>query len=133
MGHAAVVTGAGLQPERVTWDEMEPAFASRIQTGAIVNLGSSDVDTFLEEAQPVFLEVMERLFYVLPYYVSKTEKARHVDLLLIQNYYVDEDGEECDDDDAPAEPLRFHYVWIKNMSALIGAQVSKRRHKQLLT
>jgi len=50
VGPAAVVTGAGLQPERVKWVEMESAFASRIRTGAIVNLGTSDVDAFLEEA-----------------------------------------------------------------------------------
>ena len=78
------------------------------------------------------LEKREDILNVLPYYVSKTEKAWHVDLLLIQNYYVDEDGEEHDDDDVLAEPLRFYYVWIKNMSALIGAQVSKRRHKKFL-
>ena len=58
VGHAAVVTGAGLQPERVRWVETECAFASRIQTGAIVNLGTSDVDAFLEEAQPVFLSLI---------------------------------------------------------------------------
>jgi len=78
------------------------------------------------------LEKRQDILNVLPYYVSKTEKARHVDLLLIQNYYVDEDGEEFDCDDVPAEPLRFHYVWIKNMSALIGAQVSKFRKKKFL-
>jgi len=61
VGNAAVVTGAGLQTERVKWVETESAFASRIQTGAVVNLGTSGVDAFLEEAQPVFLEVMERL------------------------------------------------------------------------
>ena len=59
--HAAVLTGADLEPERVKWVETESAFASRIQTGAIVNLGTLDVDAFLEEAQPVFLQVMERL------------------------------------------------------------------------
>jgi len=40
---------------------MESAFASRIQTGAIVNLGTTDVDAFLKEAQPVFLQAKERL------------------------------------------------------------------------
>jgi len=40
VGHAAVVTGAGLQPGRVKWVLTESAFASRIQTGAIVNLGT---------------------------------------------------------------------------------------------
>ena len=61
MGHAVVVTDAGLQAERVKWVETGSAFASRIQTGAIVNQGTSDVDALLEKTQPVFLEVMERL------------------------------------------------------------------------
>jgi len=45
---------------------------------------------------------------------------------------VDEDGEEFDDKDVPTEPLRFHYVSIKNMSVLIGAQVAKKRNKKFL-
>ena len=59
-------------------------------------------------------------------------KSRHVDILLIQNYYVDKDGEEYNDDDVPTEPLRFHSVWIKSRSALVGAQVSKNWIKKFL-
>jgi len=53
-----------------------------------------------------------------------------VDLLLIQNKV--EDGEEYDYDDILIEPICVHYVWITNMSALIGAEVSKGQHKKFL-
>jgi len=63
-----------------------------------------------------------------PLLCEQTERARHVDLVLIQNYYVDEEGEEYHDDNVLTEPLRFHYVCIKDMSALIGTQRDETRN-----
>jgi len=52
VGHAAVVTGAGLQPERVKWGETKSAFASRIQCFNTKNapiLQTTDLDSWLTE------------------------------------------------------------------------------------
>ncbi|XP_073831535.1 uncharacterized protein [Musca autumnalis] len=45
-----------------------------------------------------------------PYYLTKEEKRHHVNLILLN------DGD------------KFHYIWIKNMSRLLSAQISKHGH-----
>ncbi|XP_072401542.1 uncharacterized protein [Diabrotica undecimpunctata] len=54
-----------------------------------------------------------RDFMTLPTYLTKEKKVQHVTLLLIQDKY-DEQG-----------PIRYHYVWIKNLSRLLSKQLSK--------
>ena len=107
MGHAAVVTGAGLQPERVKRVETESAFASRIQTGTIVNLGTSDVNAFHEEAQPVVLEVMEHLL--------QRQKAVKVNTVLVCEFSIlhgDAPDTKCfNTKNAPILPTLVMLAW----------------------
>ncbi|XP_074041973.1 uncharacterized protein [Leptinotarsa decemlineata] len=53
-------------------------------------------------------------FITLPTYLTKEKKARHVNLLLIQDNY-----------DESETSVRYHYVWIKNLSRLLSKQLSK--------
>lgn len=57
-------------------------------------------------------------YIVAPIRVIEQKKTNHVNLLLLQSYYVDEDKDEDDvvDPDVTPEPMRFHYVWIKDLS-----------------
>ena len=61
------------------------------------------------------LQKKKERFIVAPIHIMAQKRDRHVNLLLIQNYYAD--GEEPDkpveNDD---EPVCFHYVWIKDQS-----------------
>ena len=51
-----------------------------------------------------------------PCHLTAAKKEKHVNLLLIQ--------------DSDTKVPRFHYVWIKNLSALIFSQVSKYEGKK---
>ncbi|KAJ8910221.1 hypothetical protein NQ315_015913 [Exocentrus adspersus] len=59
-------------------------------------------------------------FVTLPTYLTNDKKGRHINLLLIQSRYGDVDD----------EPLRYHYVWIKDLSRLLSSQLSKHKTKK---
>ena len=61
-------------------------------------------------------------YTVFPYQATKQKRKRHIPLLLVENNYDD------DDDEDEETPYKFHYVWIKDMSALCSKQVSKHGH-----
>ncbi|XP_050513029.1 uncharacterized protein LOC126888699 [Diabrotica virgifera virgifera] len=62
----------------------------------------------------VYILKKEKNNYVtLPTLLTKNTKDKHVNLLLIQDKY-DEQG-----------PIRYHYVWIKNLSRLLSKQLSR--------
>ena len=58
---------------------------------------------------------------VFLYQATKQKRKRHIPLLLVENNYDDDDDEEA--------PYKFHYVWIKDMSALCIKQVSRHGHQ----
>ena len=58
----------------------------------------------------------------------RDQKNHHVNLLLIQDYYVLENGEEIDDNEHVKLP-EYHYVTIKDLSRLVGSQLTKDGHK----
>ena len=61
--------------------------------------------------------------------MTAEKQEKHVNLLLIENYYIeDEDEDEEEDDDEIAE-YKFHYVWIKNLSRLVRKQISSHKTK----
>ncbi|XP_043280369.1 uncharacterized protein [Venturia canescens] len=66
-------------------------------------------------------------FDVLPLHVTDAKKQRHVNLLLVQDHYVEEEGEE-EDEECYAIP-RLHYVWIKDLSRLVSTQLSNGKRK----
>ncbi|XP_074042573.1 uncharacterized protein [Leptinotarsa decemlineata] len=55
-----------------------------------------------------------KTFIILPTYLTMAKKDRHVNLLLIQDNY-----------DESETAVRYHYVWIKNLSRLLSKQLSK--------
>ena len=69
-------------------------------------------------------------FDVLPRHLTSDKKEKHVNLLLVESHYVDDEDEDGStlDDDVNIE-FKFHYVWIKNLSRLCSQQLSPRNHK----
>ena len=74
-----------------------------------------------------------RSIWRLPTTLDCWKKEKHVNLLLIENNYVneDEDGSTLDDDVVNID-FKFHYVWITNLSRLCSKQLSSRDHKPLI-
>ncbi|XP_074026944.1 uncharacterized protein isoform X2 [Leptinotarsa decemlineata] len=58
------------------------------------------------------LEKIKKSLEILPSYLTKDKKEKHINLLLIQ-----------DDDD----PAKHHFVWIKNLSRLLSRQLSREK------
>ena len=82
-----------------------------------------------------FLKKKSEVYTVLPRHVTIQKKEKHVNLLLIESYYVDEDEEEESVkgfDDFDNFPHSFHYVWIKDLSRLVSSQFSARKSKTFL-
>ena len=64
---------------------------------------------------------------VSPLYLTSFKQENHVNLLLIQDYYVNE-YEQCYSDDNESLP-EYHFVTIKSLSRLVRAQLSGRKSK----
>ncbi len=67
---------------------------------------------------------------VVPLHITTFKRNQHVNLLLIQNFYDIEDDNNNNNNDAPVyheEGIRFHYVYIKNLSRLVGNQLTKHK------
>lgn len=62
---------------------------------------------------------------VVPTYLSKSICDKHVNLLLIQDTYEDTNEDY-------SRPIRYHYVWIKDLSRLVSSQLSKMHGKKFL-
>uniref|UniRef100_A0ABD2WZB4 DNA-directed DNA polymerase n=1 Tax=Trichogramma kaykai TaxID=54128 RepID=A0ABD2WZB4_9HYME len=63
-----------------------------------------------------------------PIHLTALKQEKHIHLLLIQDRYDDEDfqGEE------PYIPIKYHYIWIKNLSRLVGSKLSKEKRKKYI-
>ena len=61
------------------------------------------------------------MFDILPRHLTSCKKEKHVNLLLVESHYVDEDEEEEEEDTRDSVDIVFknHYVWIKNLSRLV--------------
>ena len=82
-------------------------------------------------------EVNERTFYsVVPTRLTKHKCNRHVNLLLIQDKYFPKlnDYEAPPDNDNAEENvnIKYHYVWIKNLSRLVSSQLNKHCGKKFI-
>ncbi|CAH0551589.1 unnamed protein product [Brassicogethes aeneus] len=68
-------------------------------------------------------------YNTLPLRLTQNKLARHVNLLLIQNIYFPKQS-DCEPflDVADDNEIKYHYVWIKNLSRLVGGQHTKRGH-----
>ncbi|KAB0790845.1 hypothetical protein PPYR_14921, partial [Photinus pyralis] len=57
-------------------------------------------------------------FNTLPTYLTKEKRDKHVNLLLVQDCYE--------------QSVKFHYVWIKNLSRLVSKQLSKEKRQKYI-
>ena len=76
------------------------------------------------------LQKKRERFIVTPIHITGDKRDRHVNLLLIQNNYADEEEPDKPVEKGNDELVRFHYVWIKNLSRLVSGPLSKRNGKQ---
>ena len=61
--------------------------------------------------------------------MTKSKKEQHVNLLFVQDHYVDEDNEKEEKDEIVP---KFHYIWIKDLSRLVGRQLSLHNGKKFI-
>lgn len=56
--------------------------------------------------------------------LNSEKRAYHLNLLQVEDYYYE------DDEIVQEEPLNYQYVWIKNLCALVGSELSKYKRKK---
>jgi hypothetical protein len=79
------------------------------------------------------LEKRNGKFKTAPIYVTPRKKKKHVNLLMLQNYYVDGTETELEDSSGEEEtPIRYHYIWIKDLSRLVSKQLSKEKTRKFI-
>lgn len=66
------------------------------------------------------LQKNKNVFKTLPTYLTKNKQSKHVNLLIIQDFYYDD---EVDDENGDDSMPQYHYVWIKNLSRLLSKQL----------
>ena len=67
---------------------------------------------------------------VSPLYLTSNKKVKHVNLLLVQDYYIDENAAEVDYDNINAvfHTSEYHYVLITSLSILVCGQLPTHGH-----
>ena len=69
------------------------------------------------------------MFNTVPLHLTSQKREIYVNLLRVEDYYINEyDNLDDYDDNEDIEPLDFHYVWIKNLSRLVNNQFSSIGH-----
>jgi len=90
-----------------------------------------DINKF-EKQNPIsvnvyMLQKFSNNYKVMPCHLTNSKQENHVNLLMVQNRYIDEDADdsefEIDEDDD--DDINFHYVWIKNLSRLVRKERTK--------
>ncbi|KAK9878806.1 hypothetical protein WA026_003644 [Henosepilachna vigintioctopunctata] len=67
------------------------------------------------------LKKEKKNFITLPTYLTKNKMKKHVNLLLVQDQYTDD-----------YTSVRYHFVWIKNLSRLVSSQLSKEKNRKFI-
>ena len=75
------------------------------------------------------LKKRDEKFEVSPCHVTKSKKEQHVNLLFVQDHYLDEDNEEEEENEVVP---KFHYFWIKDLPRLVGRQLSLHDGKKFI-
>ncbi|XP_043485181.1 uncharacterized protein LOC122513018 [Leptopilina heterotoma] len=70
-------------------------------------------------------------FNVYPLHLTSQKKQQHINLLRVEDHYIDESLSE-EEDDLTILSFNYHYVWIKDLSKLVGSQLSKHRSKKYI-
>ncbi|XP_043478219.1 uncharacterized protein LOC122508763 [Leptopilina heterotoma] len=75
-------------------------------------------------------------FTVAPLHLSSQKKVIHVNLLRVEDHYIDEnlksEEEEEEVDDQKIISFNYHYVYIKDLSTLVSTQLSGHRGKKYI-
>ena len=81
-----------------------------------------------------YLKKKGKAFNILPRYFTADKREKHVNLLLTENNYVDEDEEGSTIDDGNDDDIefKFHSLGIQNLSRLYSKQLSSRNHKTFI-
>ncbi|XP_051155221.1 uncharacterized protein LOC127277868 [Leptopilina boulardi] len=81
------------------------------------------------------LSKRDKKFTVSPLHLSSQKKFTHVNMLLIEDHYIDEnliDDEERESDNVTIISFNYHYVWIKDLSRLVSSDLSKQKNKKYI-
>ncbi|XP_043468340.1 uncharacterized protein LOC122502385 [Leptopilina heterotoma] len=73
----------------------------------------------------------DKKFNVYPLHLTSQKKQHHINLLRVEDHYIDESLSE-EEDDLTILSFNYHYVWIKDLSKLVGSQLSKHRSKKYI-
>lgn len=89
---------------------------------------------------PVFEE--RKVNVIVPVHLTQSVKQNHVNLLLLCEQLEAENDIDDDDDDEPMPTFNIkefldeltctHYIWIKNLGALIQGQIGKNTKKKYI-
>ncbi|XP_043479037.1 uncharacterized protein LOC122509227 [Leptopilina heterotoma] len=72
-------------------------------------------------------------FSVAPLHLSTQKKVMHVNLLRIEDHYIDENLDvEEEEDQVAIISFNYHYVWIKDLSKIVSSQLSKHNGKKYI-
>ncbi|XP_043467547.1 uncharacterized protein LOC122501849 [Leptopilina heterotoma] len=72
-------------------------------------------------------------FTVAPLHLSTQKQVMHVNLLRIEDHYIDENLDvEEEEDQVAIISFNYHYVWIKDLSKLVSNQLSKHNGKKYI-
>lgn len=70
-------------------------------------------------------------FTVSPLHLTVEKRKRHVNLLRIEDHYIDENVEEEEEEEF-IMPFNYHYVCIKDLSMLVSTQLSNHNGKKYI-
>ncbi|XP_043477531.1 uncharacterized protein LOC122508319 [Leptopilina heterotoma] len=75
-------------------------------------------------------------FTVSPLHLSSQKKVNHINLLRIEDHYIDEnlsdDEEGEEENEINLISFNYHYVWIKDLSRLVSSDLSKKKNKKYI-
>ncbi|XP_051165698.1 uncharacterized protein LOC127284345 [Leptopilina boulardi] len=71
-------------------------------------------------------------FSVYPLHLTSQKRINHINLLRIEDHYIDESLSAEEEDDLPIISFNYHYVWIKDLCRLVGSQLSKNKNRKFI-
>lgn len=78
------------------------------------------------------LQMKKKKFNTVPVYITSIKRDRHINLLMIEATYHDEEDEIEADKEEYKNEVVYHYAWIKDLSRLVRSQISKHKCKTFI-
>uniref|UniRef100_A0ABD2XI06 C2H2-type domain-containing protein n=2 Tax=Trichogramma kaykai TaxID=54128 RepID=A0ABD2XI06_9HYME len=82
------------------------------------------------------LQLVAGKYWIHPFSGSKGDLEERlkrnkegIDLLYIQNIYRDEKESDAEFNERNKDPITYHYVWIKDISAILAKQINNAKYK----